>query len=85
MTYEAPKINGYQLHLPTIATIGAALAIVGYIVGWGSGYVVQREALQTLEVKVNDIQTRLTHVEDDARYAAQGVADLKALVAGTKR
>jgi hypothetical protein len=92
MVYEAPKINGYQVHLPTLATIGAGLAIIGYIIGWGSGYVAQREALNGLQAKVGEVQgeltgvsNRLTHVEDDARYAAQGVADLKALVAGTKR
>jgi hypothetical protein len=41
--------------------------------------------LVTVRAELASMTARLGHVEDDSHYAAQGIADLKALTAGTKR
>jgi hypothetical protein len=82
----------YRINPATIAAIASSLGIVVYVAGFLSGYMLMRQNLTDLQNKVDTMQARmesvlerLSHVEADAHYTAQGIADLKALTAGTKR
>jgi hypothetical protein len=72
--------------------VASSLGIFVYLGGFISGYMLMRQNLTDLQAKVDVMQVkldtmsdRMTHVEADAHYSAQGIADLKALTAGTKR
>lgn len=91
-----PTTNGerrpYRINAATIAAVASVLGIVVYLGGFISGYMLMRQNLTDLQVKVGEMQghlesmsERMAHVEADAHYSAQGIADLKALTAGTKR
>jgi len=95
-TTNGPTTNGerrpYRINAATIAAVASVLGIIVYLGGFISGYMLMRQNLTDLQVRVGEMQTRLdavldrlTHVEADAHYAAQATADLKALIAGTKR
>jgi len=63
-----------------------------FLGGFITGFLVMRTNLTDLQARVAGIESklesisdRMTHVEADTHYAAQGVADLKALKAGTNR
>jgi hypothetical protein len=84
--------NGYHLHAPTIAAVASVVGIVIYVAGFASGYIMMRQNLNDLQSKLIEMQaemssmsTRLIKLEDKVDYTAQGIADLKALTAGTKR
>lgn len=89
-TANSPR--GYRISAATIAAVASVLGIMVYIGGFVSGYMLMRQSLTDLQAKVDIMQSkvdemadRLTHVEADAHYTAQGIADLKALKAGTNR
>jgi cell division protein FtsX len=84
--------RSYRINAATIAAVASVLGIVVYLGGFISGYMLMRQNLTDLQASNIEIKAelaivvaRLTHVEDDSHYAAQGIADLKALTAGTKR
>lgn len=81
-----------RINAATVAAVASVLGIVVYLGGFISGYMLMRQNLTDLQDKVDKMQItqdamsdRLTHVEADAHYTAQGIADLKALKAGTNR
>jgi len=82
----------FHISAATIAAVASSLGIFVYAGGFITGYMMMRQNLTELQTRVVDMQAkldgvsdRLTHVEADAHFTAQGVADLKALTAGTKR
>ena len=90
-----PTENGgrrsYHINAATIAAVASSLGIFVYLGGFISGYMLMRQNLTDIQVKVVELQSkldimsdRMAHVEADAHFTAQGVADLKALTAGTK-
>jgi cell division protein FtsX len=91
-----PTTNGsrrtFRVNAATIAAVASVLGILVYVGGFISGYMLMRQNLTDLQTKVDGMQVRLdsvldrlTHVEADAHYTAQGIADLKLLRAGTNR
>ena len=91
--------RSYRINAATIAAVSSSLGIVIFLGGFITGFLVMRQnltdlqnsnaeikmELSTVKTELATMVTRLTHVEDDSHYAAQGIADLKALTAGTKR
>ena len=91
-----PTSNGgrraFRITAATIAAVSSTLGVVIFLGGFITGAMVMEQKLADLQIKVTDMQKhielisdRMAHVEDDSHYAAQGIADLKALTAGTKR
>ena len=85
-----PVTNGsrrsFRLNAATVAAVASVLGIIVYIGGFVSGYMLMRQNLTDLQIKVDGMQIRLeaaldrlTHIEADAHYTAQGIADLKKL------
>jgi hypothetical protein len=82
----------FHVNAATIAATASSIGIVIFLGGFITGYLVMRQNLDDMRTSVaaiksslESLQSRLTHVEDDTHYAAQGIADLKALTAGTHR
>ena len=72
--------------------VASALGIILYLAGFVSGYLLLRESVSALQlsaaatsISIELLSTRLTKLEDKVEYTNQGVIDLKALLAGTKR
>ena len=84
--------TSFRASAAVIAAVGSILSIVVFLGGFVVGALTLRSNVTTLQVDLADIKgrldsvsNRLTKLEDKVDYTAQGVADLKALTAGTKR
>ena len=82
----------FRASAATIAAIASILSILIFLGGFIAGALTLRENVNRLQTDLAEIKTRLdlmvgrlTKLEDKVDYTAQGVADLKALTAGTKR
>jgi len=96
MVDVGPTTNGARrsIHI-SAATIGAVASTIGilvYVIGFVSGYLMVRQNVSDLQAssvtilaRLELLSERMTKLEDKADYTAQGVADLKALKAGTNR
>ena len=90
-----PTTNGrrsFHITAATIAAVSSSLGIVIFLGGFITGFLVMRQNLTDLQNKTAAIQSelssisnRMTKIEDKMDYTVQGVADLKALTAGTHR
>lgn len=84
--------RAFRVSAATVAAVASVLGILLYAAGYISAYLTVSKYVSDLQTSVGEIKAsvgviseRLTHVEDDARYAAQNIADAKALKAGTNR
>jgi hypothetical protein len=90
-----PTSNGKRSYRVNAATVAAVFSVLGsllYAAGYVTSSLPMSGHLAVLQIHVAQIQasldsvsTRLTKLEDKVDYTAQGVADLKALKAGTNR
>lgn len=88
---EAPA--GWRIANGSTVTVAAsAIGVVIYLAGFISGYLLLRENVSTLQlsvaaatVSIELLSTRVTKLEDKVEYTNQGVADLKALLKGTRQ
>ena len=84
--------TSFRASAAVIAAVGSILSVVIFIGGFIAGALTLEHSVVTLQSDLGDIKlrldsvsNRLTKLEDKVDYTAQGVADLKALTAGTKR
>ena len=82
----------FRAGAPVIAAVASILGILTFLGGYALAALTLRENVTTLQSNLSEIKgrldsvsDRLTKLEDKVDYTAQGVADLKALTAGTKR
>ena len=85
-------LNGRKFNGSLVVAVASSLGTILYLAGFVSGYLLLRENVTALQlagaattVSIELLSTRLTRLEDKVEYTNQGVVDLKAILAGTKR